>query len=508
MTEGNTRFSLAVNCKEDELRLNCGVNRRPLPILEGKTKYRIDFRTDFPLRHSIINVDKMVPYVNRATGEAIFNRTPHPYPHLLEPDEAVAGGEENDESNRNERRAEPPPDEWGADPVHRAQVPQQTDTETHGFQKDLHVGSELVRIQGHRVRETVEDVHNGDGNQQTHRIKQAELLVLFKRARSQTVRRVWIPLRQLLIRKHYALVHEYLSSQTGLADSTPLFKHGMAIFAGKPFGAYVVAHDIDDNRAPYAMAFEDGDHGDFSEAVIQQLVQHGMVNMALPELQQLQVAPRVKKVHRVLVLCAGTKHDATGIKKIYPSAKIDTLDISSKYKPSIQADILKWEYQKYPMGYYDIIYASPQCTAFSKANPNPSAESVAHAVRMVTRCFEIIHYFQPYVWILENPVNRLQHMPFMQRYEHYRQTTSYCMFQALFRKDTNVWSNIAVMLPRCSTDTRCDFKQRFGFHQHTAQAGPSELSDGTVIPGTPAWRAQQMPFALLQYLFQHVPMLC
>ena len=160
------------------------------------------------------------------------------------------------------------------------------------------------------------------------------------------------------------------------------------------------------------------------------------------------------------------------------------------------------------MGYYDIIYASPQCTAFSKANPNPSAESVAHAVRMVTRCFEIIHYFQPYVWILENPVNRLQHMPFMQRYEHYRQTTSYCMFQALFRKDTNVWSNIAVMLPRCSTDTRCDFKQRFGFHQHTAQAGPSELSDGTVVPGTPAWRAQQMPFALLQYLFQHVPMLC
>ena len=41
------------------------------------------------------------------------------------------------------------------------------------------------------------------------------------------------------------------------------------------------------------------------------------------------------------------------------------------------------------MGYYDIIYASPHCTAFSKANPNPSAESVAHAVRMVTRCFEI-----------------------------------------------------------------------------------------------------------------------
>ena len=111
-------------------------------------------------------------------------------------------------------------------------------------------------------------------------------------------------------------------------------------------------------------------------------------------------------------------------------------------------------------GYYDIIYASPQCTAF-ESKSDPSAESVAHAVRMVTRCFEIIYYFQPYVWILENPVNRLQHMPFMQRYEHYRQTTLYCMFQALPRKDTNVWSkkiklnyehgtaNAARKVPRC-----------------------------------------------------------
>jgi hypothetical protein len=92
---------------------------------------------------------------------------------------------------------------------------------------------------------------------------------------------------------------------------------------------------------------------------------------------------------------------------------------------------------------------------------------------MVAKCFEVIKYFQPFVWILENPVNRLQDMTFMRAYDDYKQTTAYCMY---------AW----------------------GFHKETAQSGFSKLQDGIVVSGTPPTKAQQMPFELLKFLFKHV----
>jgi hypothetical protein len=123
---------------------------------------------------------------------------------------------------------------------------------------------------------------------------------------------------------------------------------------------------------------------------------------------------------------------------------------------------------------------------------------------MVKRCFDIIAYFQPYVWILENPVTRLQDMPFMRAYDDYKQTTAYCMYGTSFRKQTNVWSNIDVVLPNCTGDTLCSFKKAWGFHKETAQSGSSKLRDGIVVSGTPPSKAQQMPFELLKFMFKPV----
>ena len=311
--------------------------------------------------------------------------------------------------------------------------------------------------------------------------------------------------------KNYGLIHAYLQQHPEIqqSDSSQLFKHGTAIFNGTPYGAYIVSHDTDDAQQPFGIAYEDGDSGDYSAQVVKLLMSNPSINMDEPdlaaEIHKLDSSrQRVKTVRRILVLCSGTNHDAAGLKRIYPTAKIHTLDIDAKYKPTINQDILTWDYTHYPRGYFDIIYASPQCTAFSRANPHPDAEVVNNAVRMVSRALEIIKYFNPSVWILENPVNRLQDMEIMQPYAKYLQTVSYCLFGTLFRKDTNIWSNIHVVLPRCAADSPCAFKRAWGFHRHTAQSGPSTLQNGILVPGTPAWKAQQMPFKLLKFIMKHV----
>lgn len=491
----------------------------PYRIIRRETinSYRVDFAGDFPGRYNVINVEKLIPYVNRLTGEATLPRdkpegggnarTSNNHVNEAQPD--AGDGDANHANREADREVTPPPHDWGSDPMPTPEESVGTAKELP-YQKTLQVGSQMTRILEHREREVFEDIRNADGVR-THRVRQAEMLVVFKRRNSNTMRRAWIPLKQLLLLKNYDMVHAYLQQHPELqhADRSRLFKHGTAVFNGTPYGAYVVSQDMDDEQQPFGVVYEDGDNGDYSARVVTRLLEQPQVDMADPEIaaemHMLSLGrQRIKTVRRILVLCSGTNHDAIGLKRIYPSAKIHTLDLDGTHKPTIQQDILTWQYTQYPRGYFDIIYASPQCTAFSRANPYPDAGAVDNAVRMVSRTLEIIKYFNPCVWILENPVNRLQEMDIMQPYSKYLQTVSYCLFGTPFRKDTSIWSNVDVVLPRCTANSPCPFKGTWGFHRHSAQSGPARLRNGTVVPGTPAWKAQQMPFQLLEFITRHI----
>ena len=153
-------------------------------------------------------------------------------------------------------------------------------------------------------------------------------------------------MKQLLLLKNYELVHAYLKQHPELqqAAHSRLFKHGIALF----------------NGAPYGVVYEDGDSGDYSAHVVTRLLEQPHVDMADPEvahgMHKLSLTRRrVKTVRRILVLCSGTNHDAIGLKRIYPSAKVHTPDVDSTHKPTIQEDILIWQYARYPPGYFDII---------------------------------------------------------------------------------------------------------------------------------------------------------
>lgn len=81
---------------------------------------------------------------------------------------------------------------------------------------------------------------------------------------------------------------------------------------------------------------------------------------------------------------------------------------------TICCDVLKWNYHEFPVGHFDVIWASPPCETFSKArlsNINRNGftresielDMIERGVPVLRKTQEIVAYFQPRTWFLENP---------------------------------------------------------------------------------------------------------
>ena len=100
---------------------------------------------------------------------------------------------------------------------------------------------------------------------------------------------------------------------------------------------------------------------------------------------------------RLLELFSGTKSVGKVAEQL--DYEITSLDLKNA---DINTDILNWDYTIYPIGYFDVIWASPRCTEYSKAKPRGN-RNIEYANQVVLKTSEIIHYFQPAYYIIENP---------------------------------------------------------------------------------------------------------
>ncbi|QDP47748.1 MAG: putative DNA (cytosine-5)-methyltransferase [Prokaryotic dsDNA virus sp.] len=126
--------------------------------------------------------------------------------------------------------------------------------------------------------------------------------------------------------------------------------------------------------------------------------------------------------------------------------KTFTSDIKPFDKIDYVTDILKFDCAKVPFK-PDCIWSSPPCTFFSVASigkhwnkdHTPKTKEAILGCKIVIKTLEIIDYFQPDYFFIENPRGKLRKLSFMQKLP--RTTVTYCSYGDKRMKPTDIWTN-------------------------------------------------------------------
>lgn len=177
---------------------------------------------------------------------------------------------------------------------------------------------------------------------------------------------------------------------------------------------------------------------------------------------------------RALDLCCGGQSFKKALEALYGDDRVQVVnvDIDWKAQPEICRDLRDWDFRAdFEPGSFDVVWASPPCTEYSRAKSRaPRRLELADSI--AGRCLEIIDYFEPRWFFIENPDAMMKTRPFMQRMERYRHTCTYCQYGTPYKKPTNIWTNReGLFLKHCSA-TPCDYKRAHGIHEACAQGGP------------------------------------
>jgi site-specific DNA-cytosine methylase len=123
---------------------------------------------------------------------------------------------------------------------------------------------------------------------------------------------------------------------------------------------------------------------------------------------------------------------------------IVNVDINPEYNPTVCVDIVQWDYTIYPPGHFDVVWASPPCEHFSCLNfARPDkVPDIPLADSLVRKTLEIIEYFSPDRYFIENPQTGglkdreyMRGIPFID--------VDYCRFSDWgYRKRTRIWTGV------------------------------------------------------------------
>ena len=174
-----------------------------------------------------------------------------------------------------------------------------------------------------------------------------------------------------------------------------------------------------------------------------------------------------------------------------------TLDIDPKHNANFVCDLLDWDYQQFPPNHFKIIAASTPCAEYSVAKTT-SPRDYDRADNLVCRVLEIVRYFSPKIWWIENPqTGHLKDRPMMQNLPFV--DIDYCQFSDWgYRKPTRFWGCSSLgKLPsvKCPGKTCPNVVVDGESYRHKKKLGGNNMKFGTTQKG-------RIPPNVIDYLLQ------
>lgn len=142
------------------------------------------------------------------------------------------------------------------------------------------------------------------------------------------------------------------------------------------------------------------------------------------------------------------------------------VDFCEKFNPELLTNIMYLNYQDIPFG-PDIIWASPPCEHFSVASigkywnkdHTPKTAEAKDSIELVLKTIEIIKFFNPKYYFIENPRGKLRKLEIM-NFAPIRQTVTYCQYGDFRMKPTDIWTNNISWIPKpvCHKGDACHIR--------------------------------------------------
>jgi len=154
---------------------------------------------------------------------------------------------------------------------------------------------------------------------------------------------------------------------------------------------------------------------------------------------------------RVLELFSGTG----SVGKCCKELGWEVVSVDMIFNATHKCDIMDFDYKQYPKDYFDIVWGSPPCTSYSRLQDSwigrkrnnkiftkqDIEDMMNESDKLVIKTLEIINYFSPSLWFMENPqTGKLKTRDMVKDLPYY--DVDYCMYSDWgYRKRTRIWSN-------------------------------------------------------------------